>query len=98
MYPCSFTDNNSIIAFGALNEVVICTMRPVKEIFQVFKPNFCKEKSLPYLDWGYGLTPSQRERTVPILAFAWDRLIQLVHINEVGGKVTIEMDGFYYSD
>jgi hypothetical protein len=24
----------------------------------VFKPNFCKEKSLPYLDWGYGLTPS----------------------------------------
>jgi hypothetical protein len=30
------------------------------------------------------------------MAFAWDRLIQLVYINEANS--TIEMDGFYYSD
>lgn len=60
------------------------------------KPNFCKEKSLPYIDWGYGLTPSQRDKTVPILAFAWDRLIQLFYINDRTN--TIEFDGFYYSD
>lgn len=33
-----------------------------------------------------------------MLAFAWDRLIQLVYINEVNGETTFEMDGFYYSD
>ena len=31
-----------------------------------------------------------------MLAFAWDRVIQLVYINEQTS--TIEMDGFYYSD
>lgn len=62
----------------------------------MMRPSFCKEKSIPYIDWGYGLTPSQRERTVPILAIAWDRLIQLIYINEQ--TQTIELDGFYYSD
>ena len=71
-------------------------MRPIKEIFQINRPAFCKEKSIPYIDWGFGLTPSHRERTVPIMAFAWDRLIQLVYINEETS--TVEMDGFYYSD
>lgn len=71
------------MAFGALNEIVVCQMRPkIKEIFQISKPKFCKDKSIPYLDWGYGLTPSQREHTAPILAFAWDRLIQLFYIDE----------------
>ena len=76
LYPHKYCDQSSLVAFGSLNEIVVCQMRPkIKEIFQVQKPNFCKEKSLPYIDWGYGLTPSHRERTVPILAFAWDRLI-----------------------
>jgi len=73
---------SSLVAFGALNEIVVCQMRPIKEIFQITKPNFCKEKSLPYIDWGWGLTPSKRDKTVPIMAFAWDRLIQLIYINE----------------
>ena len=30
------------------------------------------------------------------MAFAWDRLIQLIYINEEDS--TIDMDGFYYSD
>jgi hypothetical protein len=48
------------------------------------------------MDWGFGLTPSHREKTVPILAFAWDRLIQLVYVNEEG--TALEVDGFFYSD
>jgi len=73
-------------------------MRPVKELFQIGKPNFCKHSSLPYLNWGYGMTPGQREKTVPILAFAWDRLIQLVYVCEDKGQAMLKMDGFYYSD
>lgn len=97
LYPHKYCDASSLVAFASLNEVVVCQMRPIKEIFQIPRPSsLCKEKSLPYVDWGYGLTPSQRDRTVPILAVAWDRLIQLVYINE--NTQTIEMDGFYYSD
>jgi hypothetical protein len=75
LYPHEYCDNSSIIAFGSLNEIVVCSMRPIKEIFQINRPLFCKEKSIPYIDWGFGLTPSHREKTVPIMAFAWDRLI-----------------------
>jgi hypothetical protein len=63
---------------------------------KIARPKFCKEKSIPYVDWGYGLTPGQREKTVGILAFAWDKLVQLVYINEEEG--TIELDGFYISE
>jgi hypothetical protein len=51
---------------------------------------------LPYVDWGFGLTPSHREKTVPMMAFAWDRVIQLIYINDEG--TSLEIDGFYYSD
>lgn len=58
VYKHKFSDNSYLLAFGALNEIVICSMKPIKELFKVDKPNFCKEKSLPYMDWGFGLTPS----------------------------------------
>jgi hypothetical protein len=62
MYPNSFSDNAALVAFGALNEIVICQMRPkIKEIYHIERPAFCKEKSIPYIDWGYGLTPSNRD-------------------------------------
>jgi len=76
LYPHAYCDNSSLVAFGSLKEIVICQMRPkIKEIYQIPKPNFCKERAIPYIDWGYGLTPKHRERTVPILAIAWDGLI-----------------------
>lgn len=82
LYPHAFCDSSYIVAFGALNEIVLCTMQPIKEIFKIERPIFCKERSLPYIDWGHGLTPSKRDKTVPIMAFAWDRVIQLLYINE----------------
>ncbi len=97
LYPHQYCDNSSLVAFGSFKEVVICQMRPkIKEIFQISKPSFCKERSVSYIDWGYGLTPKHRERTVPILAMAWDGLIQLFHINDQ--SQTIELDGFYYQE
>lgn len=48
------------------------------------------------MDWGFGLTPSHREKTVPMLAFAWDKIIQLIYVNQEG--TALEVDGFFYSD
>ena len=76
--------------------ITICTMKPIDCIYTINKPTFCKEKSIPYIDWGFGLTPSHREKTVPMMAFAWDRVIQLIYINDEG--TSLEIDGFYYSD
>ena len=74
-YPHAFCDSAKLVAFGAINIITICTLRPIDCIYTVSKPKFCKEKSLPYIDWGFGLTPSHREKTVPIMAFGWDRVI-----------------------
>jgi len=95
-YPHSFCDSAKLVAFGAINIITICTLRPIDCIYTVSKPKFCKEKSLPYIDWGFGLTPSHREKTVPIMAFGWDRVIQLIYINDEG--TSLEIDGFYYSE
>jgi len=70
-------------------------MRPIKEIYCFPKPSFCKDKSVAYIDWGHGLTPHHQDSTVPIMAMAWDKLIQLVYIDE--SNASIEIDGFYYS-
>jgi hypothetical protein len=71
-------------------------MKPIDCIYSINKPTFCKDKAIPYIDWGFGLTPSHREKTVPIMAFAWDRIIQLIYINDEG--TSLDIDGFYYSD
>ena len=56
----------------------------------------CKEKSLPSIDWGHGLTPQEREQTRPLMAIAWDRVVQLLYLNEE--KKCLEYDGYYCSD
>jgi len=57
-YPHAFCDSAKLIAFGALNIITICTMNPIDCIYTITKPKFCKNKVLPYIDWGFGLTPS----------------------------------------
>lgn len=74
----------------------ICTMDPIRCIYSINRPEFCRATTLPYIDWGYGLTPSHRDQTVPIFAFAWDRIIQLVYITNDGSS--LEIDGIYYTD
>jgi hypothetical protein len=48
-----------LVAFGATSEVVVCQMRPIKELIKIKRPIFCKSKSAPYLDFGYGLSPGK---------------------------------------
>jgi len=98
LYPSGFCDHRSLVAFGAVNEVLISSMRPIESLFNLRKPKMIKENKVAYLDWGYGLTPKIRDRTLNILAVAWDNLIQLVYINEQPCKVTVELDGYYLMD
>jgi len=51
---------------------------------------------VPLIDWGYGLTPQERERTLPLMAFAWDKVVQLCYVDDE--TKTILYDGFYCSD
>ena len=57
-YANDQVDEKKLMAFGASNEIVICSLRPIAEIFKLKRPSMCKENSIPYLDWGYGLTPA----------------------------------------
>ena len=78
--------------------VSLCEMRqfPPKPLQVIKRPAFCKEKSVPYIDWGYGLTPMNRERTLPLMAIAWDKVIQLMYVDDE--QQTILFDGYYCSD
>jgi len=96
LYPNEFCDRAQPIAFGGTNLITIIIMKPIDGLHTIPKPLWTKPNCVPYLDWGFGLTPSHREQTVPILAYAWDRIIQLIYIDDNG--TSLEFDGFYHSD
>lgn len=48
-----------LVAFGSTSEVVVCSMRPIKEIIKLKRPPMCRSKSVPYLDFGYGHSPGK---------------------------------------
>jgi hypothetical protein len=50
-------------------------MRPIKELVCIKPSKFNRKRSIPYIDWGYGLTPTIREKTMPLMAMAWERMI-----------------------
>lgn len=74
-YVFPFCEQNMLVGFGAQNQVKICSLQPIGCLTSVDRPAMCNQASLPYTAWGFGLTPSNRERIVPIFAFAWDRMI-----------------------
>lgn len=83
--PFPLVDSQIVSVFGAMNEIVICRMSPIKEIYAIKKPSFCADKSLPYISFGFGLTPIMRDKTSPLMAFAWDKLIQLYYFEKETG-------------
>lgn len=72
VHPSDFCDKKILAAFGGANEVVICSLNPIAELMCIKKPSLVRSMQLPYIDWGYGLTPTVREKTVPLCAIAWD--------------------------
>ena len=93
-----FCDASCLTAFGATNLITIVEMKqfPPRPIKTINRPAVCKEKSVPSIDWGYGLTPYERTRTLPLMAIAWDKIVQLCYINDETKQ--IEFDGYYCSD
>ena len=91
-----------LIAFGALERVILCMVAPEpKELFCIERPDYIEAQTVPYLDWGYGLSPAFRDKTYPILAITWGRTVQLAiwtNKDEIGAKPKIEFDGFYICD
>ena len=76
LYENKFCEYQRPAAFGGSNMITICALRDIECIYTIIKPiSICKPSALCYLDWGFGLTPSHRDSTVSMLAFAWDRLI-----------------------
>jgi hypothetical protein len=45
------------------------------ELKSVERPEYIEIGTVPYLDWGYGLSPTHRDKNYPILAIAWGRTI-----------------------
>lgn len=64
-----------LVAFGSTSEVVVCAMKPIQELIKFKRPAMCRPKSVPYLDFGFGLSPGKQEYCVPMLVIAWDCLI-----------------------
>ena len=93
---------NQLIAFGALERVIVTCVAPdPSELVAIERPDYIDSQTVPYLDWGEGLSPAFRDKTYPILAIAWGRMIQLaiwVNKDQVGEKPIIEFDGFYICD
>lgn len=69
--------------------------RPIK-IIQ--RPPICHDKAIPTMSWGYGLTPSNRNKSVPLLAIAWDKCIKLMCVKDETRELELEACGFYCSD
>ena len=93
-----YCEVSCITAYGATNMITIVEMKqfPPKPLKTIRRPAVCKEKSVPSIDWGYGLTPCERERTLPLMAIAWDKIVQLCFVNDQ--TRTIDFDGYYCCD
>jgi len=77
-----------MIAFGSLSRILIAQIIPspndkvgvwtqpsAKELLFIDKPDYIENGTVPYLDWGYGLSPCCRDKSYPMLAIAWGRIL-----------------------
>ncbi len=64
------------MVFGALERIIITQVHPVpKELLFIEKPDYIESGTVPYLDWGTGLSPSLRDKAYPMLALAWGKVL-----------------------
>jgi hypothetical protein len=77
IHPSQYVNEKGLVAFSATNRVTVVAMRPQPErVIGLNKHVSCRKNAIPYSAWGYGLTPIKcREKTVPLLAVAWDSII-----------------------
>ena len=82
--------------------MVLTQVRPKPiELVSIERPDYIEAQTVPYLDWGEGLSPIYRDMTYPILAITWGRTIQLAiwtNHKDLGATPEIKFDGFYICD
>ena len=74
-----------------------------KELLFIDKPDYIEMGTVPYLDWGYGLSPCCRDKSYPMLAIAWGKILQLALYTNFQGAAgskqeetpQLQYDGFY---
>ena len=91
-----------IVAFGTLDEVYVAQVKPkALTLASIRKPAYIQVGTVPYLDWGFALTPTFRDQAYQTLAIAWGRTIQLAVICNLNSYQAgleapiLEFDGFY---
>ena len=101
-YFSEFCNKSCLTAIGGQNQVSILSLKPfpAKELKTIENPAVCENNLEPNFSWGYGLTPSNKSKTMPLLAIAWDHIIQLVRVeeNDVNSRPRLLFDGYYCSD
>lgn len=82
--------------------MILTQVRPSPiELVSIERPDYIEAQTVPYLDWGEGLSPIYRDMTYPILAITWGRTIQLAiwtNHRDLGATPDIKFDGFYICD
>ena len=69
---------SQLVGFGTLEEVYVAQVRPkALPLISIRRPPYIQPGTVPYLDWGYALTPTFRDQSYPVIAIAWGRNIQL---------------------
>lgn len=96
---------SQLVGFGSLDEVYIAQVRPrALPLISIRRPPYIQQGTVPYLDWGYALTPTFRDQSYPVIAIAWGKTVQLGvyhnqrQVNQDLEEPQIELDGFYISD
>jgi hypothetical protein len=67
----------------------------VQEIMKIKRPSFTKHNSVPYCDFGKGLSPTSTD-SGPLLVIAWDSIVQIVHFDSC--EVEARIDGVYIAE
>ena len=68
-------------------------LKPIVKFIQIIeRPSYIELGTVPYVDFGFGLTPAYRDKVYNLMAIAWGRTLQLAIMTEDG---SLFFDGFY---
>ena len=84
-----------MFALATLDRIHIFTVYPGNEVEVIDMLPLVEPGTVPAVAWGYGLSPSYRDKTYPLLAVGWGRVVQLIVMHEVGDTVTFLYDGYF---
>jgi hypothetical protein len=74
--PSQLAKRVHIVAFGTIDEVYVAQIRPKNlTLASIRRPAYIPVGTVPYLDWGFALSPAFRDQPYQVLAIAWGRTI-----------------------